>query len=720
MSQLEVPAPAPLRAPAAARQGCPKETGQIPLIKGLVRTRLVSAILAGFLFCGCGGDGRESSPVSAVAGTAVVFDLDANLADSPRFYDLPFPSDLRRDAAGRTSVNGFPRPPGSAIIVPVVDAAGGRPGFATTQTAYFRFDGPLAARHPDEVIPGAINAPVLLVDVDPRSAKRGWLLPTVASTLAPDAYAPSHLLAVGPAPGIVLDANRTYGVVVRRNLGDADGLPLGIPLPVAQLAAGIMPAGAQGPAMATTLDPLWVTLDQLGLERETVAAATVFTTGDVVLDLERMSGRLLERHVVTIENLRLDAEDGTRHERFCLFRGYADLPQFQAGRPPFNRDGHFVLDEHEVPVVQRTERVPVVVTVPRQTMPPGGFPLVLYAHGSGGHASQVVDRGPVTTPGGAPEPGKGPAHVLAEHGFATVASALPLNPERLPGGDPRAYLNLRNLQAYAFTFQQGTTELRLLLDAVERLWIEPPSFATCDGLELPDGERSLRFQSNTVFALGQSMGAQYVTMLGAVDQRITAVVPTGSGGLWSLVILKADGATSGRLVAMMLGTSVTLDFLHPGLQLVQMAFEPAEPFVFARRIAHRPLPGHPARHIYQPIGLDDPSFPNEIYNAIALAYGNHQAGEVLQPDLQDTLALGGLAGLLGLPARDNTRPDAAGEARTAVVVQYAGDGILDSHHIFSQLDAVKYQYGCFFRTASDLGVGVVPPALPLGSPCPRR
>ena len=49
----------------------------------------------------------------------------------------------------------------------------------------------------------------------------------------------------------------------------------------------------------------------------------------------------------------------------------------------------------------------------------------------------------------------------------------------------------------------------------------------------------------------------------------------------------------------------------------------------------------------------------------------------------------------------------------------AGDGILDAHHIFSQLAAVKYQYGCFFRTAWAVGTAVVPPPWPLGTPCPE-
>ena len=55
---------------------------------------------------------------------------------------------------------------------------------------------------------------------------------------------------------------------------------------------------------------------------------------------------------------------------------------------------------------------------------------------------------------------------------------------------------------------------------------------------------------------------------------------------------------------------------------------------------------------------------------------------------------------------------------TAVVVQFPGDGIVDSHQIFRQLDAVKYQYGCFLQSFLRDGVPTVPAPAPLASPCP--
>ena len=53
-----------------------------------------------------------------------------------------------------------------------------------------------------------------------------------------------------------------------------------------------------------------------------------------------------------------------------------------------------------------------------------------------------------------------------------------------------------------------------------------------------------------------------------------------------------------------------------------------------------------------------------------------------------------------------------------LVVQYKGDGIVDSHQIHRQLDAVKYQYGCFLRTFLDYGTPIVATPQATTAECP--
>jgi hypothetical protein len=293
---------------------------------------------------------------------------------------------------------------------------------------------------------------------------------------------------------------------------------------------------------------------------------------------------------------------------------------------------------------------------------------------------------------------------------------MPLNPERLPGASSRAYRNLLNLAAYPYTFRQGTIEQRLLLDALARLAIAAETLAACPGA---GGDSAVRLRTDAIVAQGQSMGGQYANYFAAIEPRVRAAIPTGSGGLWGLVVLEASvGEIDTRPLVgpVLLGTTAPLTHLHPGLALLETAWEWAETAVYAPRIATRPLPGHPARAIYQPVGLDDPEFPNPIYAAMAVASGTQQAGPPLEPLLPAALAVVGRGAPAAYPARDNVAA-ADGTPFTGVVAQYAGDGILISHHIAFQLDAVKFQYGCFAASVLLDSAPLVPAPAPLGSPC---
>ncbi len=649
-------------------------------------------------------------------GTQAAFDLSGDWRTPETFFDFPYPSDLRLTAQGTPDLSGLPNPNQLDLLANLAAAAMQHPGFPMTPVAWFRFDAPLAPRDPSQVIPADAQSPLLLVDVDPDSPARGALVPLIALTLEPDPYTPPDVLAIAPRPGFVLAPETTYALVVRRSLNDAQGQPLGQPDALAALLHGHAPAGPRGQAAAALYAPLRDALALLDLAPADVAAATVFTTGDPVRRLAELSEGVLAAHDVDLADLALDPDDGADHERFCELHGTLTLPQFQRGVAPFDSEGLFELDAQGAPIVQRSETIPVVVTVPRAPMPAGGYPLVLYFHGSGGLATQVVDRGPDDAQGNETK-GLGPAHVLAQHGFGTAGSAHPVNPERVPGASAIAYLNFANLAAFRDTFRQGVIEQRLYLEALLRLQIPPAALAGCDGPTLPEGEDAFRFRADPVVAMGQSMGGMYTNLVGAVEPRLEALVPTGAGGYWSHFAIVTDLLDIPPLLSLMLGTEAPLSLFHPVLHTLQTAWEDAEPMVFMPRLARRPLPGHPVRPVYEPVGKDDSYFPTPLFDAMALAYGHQQAGDTVWPSMQQALALAGLDGLQPYPVSQNlTSLDDA--PYTGVVVQYEGDGKNDPHDIFTDLEEVRYQYGCFFASFLRDGVAIVPaPAAP-GTPCP--
>ena len=678
---------------------------------------LAAALLALAVPLGCSSSSSPPSTTPAgVAGTVPAFDLHADLTQSATYWSFPYPSDLRLNAQGAPDERGFPNPLMAATIRDLGTDTESREGFPQLPVAYFTMSAPVGPQDPGKLVPAASSSALLLVDIDPSSSDRGKLFPLVADTPKADRYAPSNLLAVAPWPGVLLHPGRKYAFVLMRAFKDATGAPLGVPAAFAALQAATAPAKNPELAAWTLYQPLWPTLKQIGVDAAQVSAATVFTTGDPVQALADMSDKLRARYPVTVTGLAVRM--GGNQAANCEIVGTVTQPQFQVGTPLFDTGGNFQIGADGLPVKQRDEVVPIALSLPQTPMPAGGYPLILYIHGSGGLSTQLFDRGVITSayPDGTPH--QGPAYVMAPHGFAMASSAMPVNPERVPGAPELAYINFNNLAAFPYTFQQGSIEQRLYIDALSKVTINPSVVASCPGVTLPAGATSIKFDVSRLAVQGQSMGGQYANMLSAIDARVGAVAPSGAGGDWSYVVLTTMAIPNAAGdVALLLGTTQTLTFLHPALNLLQTAWEPADAVVFMPRLSRSPLPGHPARAVYEPVGgPGDEYFSTVIYDAMALAYGHKQTGTAVWPTLQTSLALEGLSGLLPYPVVNDLTSD-GGKKYTAAVVQYAGDGVANPHYIFQQLDAVKYQYGCFFETYQKTGTAQILAPAALGTPC---
>lgn len=669
------------------------------------------------VWSGCGEPDPEK--VDFIEGVSAHMDLAAARAESRGFFRFPYPSDLRLNEQGGPPLSQVPGVASVPALAAVAETAEELKGYPRMSVGWFAFDGPVAPAAGEDVVLYGPDASVLLVDIDPESPERGQTVPVVARTLTEDHYLDQPVLAVAPVPGWVLRPDNAYAYLVLRSWGTPEGEPLGASARVLQPLQGRNPGGAFGEELVVAAGGVAAVLGALDLQPEDVAAWTSFTTGDAVAQMFEFSEAVRQQEAPRIEALApFDRDEAT--PGYCELHGELEVPEFQAGDPPYNTGGRFVVDEEGLPVAQRRPRLPVVVTLPDAPMPPEGFPLAMYYHGSGGVSDQLVARGPQPR-GGVPEVGKGPAWVLAQAGYAASGIAHPVNPERVPGASAIAYLNFQNLSAFRDTFRQGVIEQRLYLDALLDLQIDPDLVAeACPGLSVPDDASAIFFDAETVVAIGQSMGGMYVNMVGAVEPRIKAAVPTGAGGHWTRFILLTSLLGEGvvePLLGGLLRLEPPLTWMHPALHIPQTAWEPAEPVAYTPRLARRPLPGHPVRPIYQPVGLGDSYFPPAVFDAITLAFGNEQAGEQVWPSMQAWLALAGRDGLVDYPVSDN-RESEDGTPWTGVVVQYEGDGFSDPHAIYVQLDEVMHQYRCFLQTWRENGVAVVPEGGAVDDPCP--
>lgn len=676
-----------------------------PRSSGVVEAAWLSPLLGLVLGCGGTGDGGRE-------GVALILDAEADLGVAASFYDLPFPSDLRVDGDGHPRWSAMPRASNDMIFQPLIDLAERRVGWSVLPVAVFRFDAEVAAVSVDDG-PRPLGE-AFFIDVDPTSRDRGARVAAVAHRLEPDRWVPRGSLALTVAPGQLLTPRTTWAAVVLRALGDSGGAPLAVAPELSRLARGL-----GHPRLAALHAPLFDTLVTSGIDPTEVAAATVFTTGDAVAEAAALYEEVAAAHDAEIVYLDVDPDDGLAHERFCELHGRVRLPQLQVGEPPFDTLGHFERDEAGRIVVQRVDVVPFVIAIPRTPMPPRGYPLALYAHGTDGLSTQVVDRGPIAEPGGEPAKGLGPAHVLARHGIASVSLALLLGPERAPGARERAYLNLANFGAYPFTWMQALFDTRVLIDALEGRTIPPELLEGCEGVALPDGATAFGLDASRLLVTGQSAGATITAMLGAIEPRARALVPTGQGGYWAQLL--ATGSRVGgppELFATILETRARLTPLHPGMSLLEHAWEVAEPLVFADRIARRPLPGQAARHLYLPAVAGDSFHPEPTYDAMAVAYGVELAGEPGWPELGEALDQAGLDARPAYPVSGN-RADVDGSPLTLVAAQWEGDGVADPHAVSLQRPELKHQIGCFFSTFLEDGVPTLPAPAPEDAPCAR-
>ncbi len=669
-----------------------------------------------FLLVGlCGLSRCSSASPSVPAGPTASFDLHADLTQPDHYFDFPYPSDLRLTPDGAPDVRGFPNNLNLALIRGMQTLTAQRRGFPMMPVGYFKFDQPITTRHFLDVIAADVSQPIMLVDVDEKSTERGKLVPVVAETPGADRYVPDNMLAIAARPGFVLRPNHQYAFVVMRSLETKGGL--GTNKDLAALDDAVAPPSDPALRAWRLYQPLWTTLRQLGVASNKVAAATVFTTGDPVQDTADLSAKVAAKYTVQITNLAV-RQDGNQIVN-CELTGKVIYPQFQKGTPLFNTEGSFDIGPDGLPIKQRDEEAPIAISLPQMPMPQNGYPLIIYFHGSGGKSTAVLDAGKLqsmTDEVGIPHQGVG--YYMAPHGFAMAGSALPVNPERVTGAPELAYLNFNNLSSFRDIFRQGVIEQRMFLDALGKITIDSAVVKACTGVSLPMGVPAVKLDLTRLDAQGQSMGGMYTNMIGAVDPRVHAVVPTGAGGYWSYMVLttKVIDGSAGK-IGLLIGTTQPLSFLHPTLHLLETAWEAAEPMVYMPRLARRPLQGHPVRSIYEPVGKDDPYFSTEIYDAASIAYGHKEGGDAQWPAMQAALKLDGKDGLLPYPVSQDLQSE-TGKAYTGGIFQYLGDGVSDAHAIYRQLDAVKYQYGCFHETAVKKGVATIPAPAPLGTPCP--
>jgi hypothetical protein len=182
---------------------------------------------------------------------------------------------------------------------------------------------------------------------------------------------------------------------------------------------------------------------------------------------------------------------------------------------------------------------------------------------------------------------------------------------------------------------------------------------------------------------------------------------SGAGVSWIYnLVYKLQPFPLGPAVALLLGIPDFSEF-SPIATLFQTVEEPAEPADFAPHVVREPLAGDPPRNVLLIGGYLDEYFSPRTIEGLAVALGVDLAGDVVYPPTLTALQQLTTGGQIALPASNNRTVD--GRKVTAALLQFRAPAGMDGHYVSFELNAPRYQYGCFFDSLARTGTAVIPP-----------
>lgn len=641
------------------------------------RLRLVVSVLLGGIMgaCGPGGEGAGHGYDGAcpddvdcsVDGTALAFRVRS---DRMSFFNRPWPADARLTGEGTIDLAGFPNPGASSLLADWLEVVERTTrGFGTSSAVYLVFDGPLDPGS----LPGAAAtlagpSPVMLVDVS-GGPGHGERIPLRLRFFEERRqFTPPNTLVLRPVEGFALRASTRYAAVVTRGLADASGRLLGAEADFERTKYRVPPDDERLRAWWESMQPAYDALEELGLcERSEVAALAVYTTQPVLAEMDAVRAFVAGRPVPQVRRWAA-LTDGERVHRF---EGWFELPEFQLGDPPdFEGGGGFVFDAEGRPVPRRTVEIPFTLAVPRGAPPGAGWPIVLYAHGTGGTRNGFCNAG------------GDPCELMAEDGIASIGIDQPMHGDREPpgGADPTAAtFNVTNLEAFRDNFRQGAADLLVLRRVVETL--EVPA-------EVAPGGAAIAIDAGRVGFMGHSQGGITGSIfLGSAVDIQGAVLSAAGGGLNLVILERKDPFDIGALVVASMGLEEDeFDIDHPVLNVFQAFAERADPINYARRFVAEPPAGTAPTHLFFSEGMHDQmTMPRQIEN-LAAASGC----SLMTPLAREVEAM-------QLRGREPQAPPVSGNAEgpggepvTCVLVQYPDE---DHFAVFYNPDAKRHYTG---------------------------
>jgi hypothetical protein len=523
------------------------------------------------------------------------------------FFRLPFPNDARRGATG-LDLSGFPTPgPGLLGVDPValyVDAlAENDNAWGTYPTVMFRFSGvlDLATVNQQDV--------AVWVDVTPNVPEYGasvglsWYY-----SLGRSPYVCENWLSMRRPKGWPLLPNHTYAVWVTTDVKAEGGATVRRAANLVSVLSEDAPSDSVLERVHAAYAPLRAYLADNSINPASILTATVFTVGPTQDTMESIADAIDAAAAPTAAGWTL-CDDGVDSpcpdatgNRGCQaasadfdeYHALVTLPIFQEGTPPYvtPEDGGNIGDVD----APGFSDVCLSLTVPKGDPPASGFPLVVYAHGTGGDFRDHVSA----SVAGALSTAAVPFAVLGidqvTHGPRRGASTV--SPNEL-------FFNFMNPKAARGNPLQGAADQLSLMKFA----------ATIDGTNgMPTTIDPAR-----LFFFGHSQGSTEGSLMLPFADGYKAAVLSGNGGSLLNALLTKSKPVRLRDALPLALSDRAVGEEHPVLSLLQQWIDPADPMNFARSVVRAPIPGHPAKHVFQTYGMDDSYSPPVTLDVFSIA-----------------------------------------------------------------------------------------------------
>ncbi|MBK9030652.1 MAG: hypothetical protein IPL61_04820 [Myxococcales bacterium] len=355
------------------------------------------------------------------------------------------------------------------------------------------------------------------------------------------------------------------------------------------------------------------------------------------------------------------------------------MPNYQSGTLPYERPvdgGAIAVDGAGAPMVQGELPVCFAMTIPKGMMPSGGWPVVVYAHGTGGNYRSAIGNGIAERLAGASTPMATFTFDGVAHGERRGTSAR--TPDSL-------MFNIVNPRAARDNHLQGAVDVMTALRLGDVTGLTAPMVGP------------FQLDPARTYFFGHSQGSNVGIPALAVSDRAPAAIFSGAGSVLIEGILGKKQPVDARAgLEFLLGEP--LGGGHPVMTIWQLFFDKIDPVNYASMLIRRPPPGVASKHVWMSWGKGDSYSPEATLTATAHAAGLQVAAPVVTPIA------------LATDARPITPNRVAGDGPTrfGAVFQYDLAGAADGHFVTTESAAALADWEAFLTSTAATGTPTVP------------